>query len=532
MSCTRAKICVSWLCCFHFAAFAKNEYINEWLANEYSDYREYMKTSTPIEALRTAIKIENMSDIGVSWYDIAKSCKVSVRNKEYSKTIQLLQYGLIDKGYDVNASGYIDKKMIKALKSIYFDIFGVKTKNARLDHLIIEAIASSNKYKNSGSEAFRSVQQYLNREHSNTSDQDYFIGASPCDGVASHNTGRLLTCAFQKEVGISLEDIIKSRASFGPKTVENSKEFLNNFNSKKSKILQCALIINGVLDNFNEKIEFSDIQRFERYFSKNIKRHQRNMYLKQTGKIDLQTLLSLFVSYGDKSRKALACDCATQLSFEQAYALFEAGYRYVGRYLTGVVGAKRLPKWLTRREFEDISKVGLRLFPIYQDGGYNISYFQDDPYNKGMDDAAIAQKAARSIGIPRGTCIYFAIDFDASEEQIRDNIIPYVNGVADNLKGYKIGIYGTRLVCNAIQNAFKNENIRAFVSNLSSNYNGNKGFAMPQNWSFDQFNELSSKDMFDPMRYLPAGLQVDQSRISKFNLDQVVASGLDLGCSI
>ena len=39
--------------------------------------------------------------------------------------------------------------------------------------------------------------------------------------------------------------------------------------------------------------------------------------------------MSLFVSYGNKSRSALACDCATKLTAAKAKTLYDNGYRYV-----------------------------------------------------------------------------------------------------------------------------------------------------------------------------------------------------------
>ena len=42
---------------------------------------------------------------------------------------------------------------------------------------------------------------------------------------------------------------------------------------------------------------------------------------------------------GQSSRAAQGCDCATILDEAKASAPFDAGYRYVGRYLSGTVGS-------------------------------------------------------------------------------------------------------------------------------------------------------------------------------------------------
>ena len=40
-----------------------------------------------------------------------------------------------------------------------------------------------------------------------------------------------------------------------------------------------------------------------------------------------------------------------------------------------MAGSRR--KFITFEEIENIKNAGLRVFPIYQDGGYQLSYFQD-----------------------------------------------------------------------------------------------------------------------------------------------------------
>ena len=62
---------------------------------------------------------------------------------------------------------------------------------------------------------------------------------------------------------------------------------------------------------------------------------QAKMKITPTGYADKTTWLSLFVSCGDTSRSALAADCATQLTAAKAKTLYDNGYRYIGRYLTG-----------------------------------------------------------------------------------------------------------------------------------------------------------------------------------------------------
>lgn len=153
---------------------------------------------------------------------------------------------------------------------------------------------------------------------------------------------------------------------------------------------------------------------------------------------------------------AKACDCATVLSAQQAKDLRAAGYTHVGRYLTGTVGvgAERKSKALNLDEIKNIQNAGLAVFPIYQDGGYYPEYFESE--QQGAVDGYSAIAAAKLFGFPKGTIIYFAIDFDAYGYQIDDLIVPYFEQVkmAFNSKyntlDYRVGVYGPRLVCRRL----------------------------------------------------------------------------------
>ena len=59
-------------------------------------------------------------------------------------------------------------------------------------------------------------------------------------------------------------------------------------------------------------------------------------------------------------------------------------------------------------------------------------------------------EAAQRLGIPP-THIYFAVDFDATDDQVTSNILPYFRAVLANLGGgYKVGIYASRNICTRV----------------------------------------------------------------------------------
>lgn len=200
--------------------------------------------------------------------------------------------------------------------------------------------------------------------------------------------------------------------------------------------------------------------------------------------------MSLFLSSGNPNRAAIGADCATILTKAKAETLFNNGYRYIGRYLTGTY-AGGLSKALTIEEEQTILDAGLRFFPIYQDGGTKLSYFTS---SQGTKDGQAAKEAALKLGIPSGTIIYFAVDFDALDYQITSNIIPYFKAVNDELQTgiYRTGIYGPRNVCSRVSKA--GYSCSSFVGDMSTGFSGNLGYKIPDDWAFSQFANLEGNN--------------------------------------
>ena len=219
------------------------------------------------------------------------------------------------------------------------------------------------------------------------------------------------------------------------------------------------------------------------------------MCLPQTGYADMPTIKALLSSSGDTTRAASACDTAAILTADTAKTLRENGYKIVGRYLTGNVRTSSglTSKALTSKELSAIFNAGLSVFPIYQDGGYESSYFVKD---QGTRDAYSAASAARRLGFPSGTTIYFAVDFDAYDYEVTDKIIPYFQEIKSafmkmqafsTAPKYEIGVYGPRNICIRTSEAGLTK--YSFTANMSTGFSGNLGYPMPKNWAFDQFYE-------------------------------------------
>lgn len=328
-----------------------------------------------------------------------------------------------------------------------------------------------------GDAKVRQMQQWLN--------VDYFeyFGILPCDGNYQRDTNIALIYALQAEVGMSPD---KANGVYGPGTTSLTPTLKEGDWGAFVTILKYALYVNGFLQNGNfESVLFSSdvgdaVEEFRKF-----------MILQPYNRIaDIPVIKGLLSSAGDTSRWATGADTSTQLTPTQIQTLVKEDVQIIGRYLTGTVGVgeDERDKFLTTEELSNLFDAGMSVFPIYQDGGWYIDYFSAF---QGASDANVAGQTARSLGIPVGTAIYFAVDLDIQDGDIAGTILPYFEAISSVIKGYgyQVGVYGTRNVCNRVVGAGYAH--LAFVSDMSTGFSGNLGFPMPRQWAFDQFIEFT-----------------------------------------
>jgi LysM repeat protein len=134
-------------------------------------------------------------------------------------------------------------------------------------------------------------------------------------------------------------------------------------------------------------------------------------------------------------------DCATKLTAISAKALKEAGFDFVARYLGN--------SWKTfdLEEAKAIQSASLKLISIYETSPTSVFYFTK---SQGISDAKAAYDYAKVVGQPIGTAIYFTVDYDAQDAHM-GAILAYLDGLKETLKEYKIGLYGSYSVMNAVK---------------------------------------------------------------------------------
>jgi hypothetical protein len=133
-------------------------------------------------------------------------------------------------------------------------------------------------------------------------------------------------------------------------------------------------------------------------------------------------------------------DCATRLNTTSAKALKSAGIDYVGRYL----GPANNWKTMQSAEAKAILDVGLNLISIWETNPTHKSYFT---HAQGVSDAKSATAYATSVGQPKGTAIYFTVDYNAQSADYAA-ILDYFAGVRSAIGEYKLGAYGSYGVIN------------------------------------------------------------------------------------
>lgn len=358
------------------------------------------------------------------------------------------------------------------------------------DLLVVKALLSMDSFtvlsQYGGVEAIAQIQRALNAEYA----QD-MGGLIPCDGVYGRDLNKALIYALQIQEGISVADANEADGYFGHGTQADCPTLVPNDTSEFVTILQYALYCNGYTG-----VSFTGT--YDAATQAAVNKFGRNMgistqYGTQAG---LDIWMGLLLSSGNPNKVVSGCDAAQTLTLEDAQTLKSNGYDIVGRYLTGIFAT-------TVDELTNILNAGLNVFPIYETGSYQTSYFSA---GQGTSDAQAAVQACRELGIPEGTTIYFTVDYDMEEPQIQSLVLPYFEAIKNKFNdaqlNYNIGVYGSRNVCQQTMTAGYAE--FAFVDGASTGYSGNMGYPMPVGWAFNQIKEGVTLD----------GIQIDNDQVS------------------
>lgn len=131
-------------------------------------------------------------------------------------------------------------------------------------------------------------------------------------------------------------------------------------------------------------------------------------------------------------------DCAQPLNADKAKQLFAAGYLFAARYL---VPSAYKWKRLTRAEAEAITAAGMQIVSVFETTANRPA----GGAANGKPDGTAAFQEAVAIGQPKGTAIYFTVDYDAQPKDY-DAIERYLRAAAAEIGDYCVGVYGSHKV--------------------------------------------------------------------------------------
>ncbi|WP_327113310.1 DUF1906 domain-containing protein [Streptomyces sp. NBC_01341] len=389
---------------------------------------------------------------------------------------RILQSALYCKGYDGgDIDGTYNSRVQDAVAKLHQNMgVDVTYPGGALWPKTVKGLFNMDAYVtvNSGSDTIRSIQQWLNGRY--VLRKDFYI--IPCDGHHSRDVAKSMLYAIQYELGMADGT---ANGVFGPGTQTGLK---SHTLSTGSSGVWVQLFTAGMVLN-KRPVAFSS--SFTSSLASAVSTFQSFMHLADNGTADFRTWSSLLVSYGDQTRQGEACDGVTKITPARAQALKSAGYKYIGRYLYNPSTTDLPEKEIQPGELATIKEYGLRCYPIYQTWARSVDYYSPA---QGVTDCANAAYKAEEHGFKPGSRIYFAVDYDAVDDEVTSHILPYFKSVAAQMSRmgnpYKIGVYGPRNACSRISDAGYAGT--SFVSNMSSGFSGNLGYAMPENWAFDQ----------------------------------------------
>lgn len=162
------------------------------------------------------------------------------------------------------------------------------------------------------------------------------------------------------------------------------------------------------------------------------------------------------------------------------------GEEFVARYYADVDKITNKGKILTVDESNSLHNHGIKIISIYQDSADYAAYFNA---NEGQKDAMVALSLANERNQPAGSAIYFAVDYDASNQEM-DNIKAYfsaIKSVFDSANiNYKIGVYGNGLVCSTIKGLYAEY---SWLSRSTGHY-GYPQYDTPERYNLKQAEEI------------------------------------------
>ncbi|SFJ88407.1 TIGR02594 family protein [Sphingomonas sp. NFR04] len=174
---------------------------------------------------------------------------------------------------------------------------------------------------------------------------------------------------------------------------------------------------------------------------------------------------------------------------DYAARLFQEGVRTVIRYYNIKNSSTFLSKCLTAAEYGKLVAAGLDLAVVFEQRGGAGGAIDDFGNGKGTRDAKRALELAGTVGQPKDSAIYFAVDHDFARPAELAQIEHYFQEVNAALNGhFRVGVYGSGAVCSHLKAGGL---ATLFWLPASMGWTGSKAFLASQQWTlFQKFQGL------------------------------------------
>lgn len=126
-------------------------------------------------------------------------------------------------------------------------------------------------------------------------------------------------------------------------------------------------------------------------------------------------------------------DTAARITKDQAARLAENGISFVARY----IGPESWGKTITPSEVAALRGAGLAVMLCYESSAERVK----GGARAGAEDAARARQCAQALGVPAGTVIFFAADYDVPAADL-DAVEAYLRAATFSIEQYGVGLYG------------------------------------------------------------------------------------------
>ncbi len=146
-------------------------------------------------------------------------------------------------------------------------------------------------------------------------------------------------------------------------------------------------------------------------------------------------------------------------------------------------GSPTLPEKIpTDAEIALIKKNGFKLCAVFQHNNSKLASFSAA---RGEHDAGVALDLAKKWGQPRGSGIYFGVDFDPSLAEIKGPVSDYANEFSRIVRGagFRVGAYGSGLT---LETLVALGHIQLTWLSMSTGFRRSKGFAAARKWNLKQ----------------------------------------------